>query len=116
MTTASSRVTLPIIRGGTPIEEAAGAIILLHGRGGSAEDILALGKLLANGRTALLAPQAPEHTWYPYSFLAPRPNNEPYLSSALRQVEASTRTRYERRAGRFQNRALRVFSGSLSRD
>ena len=72
MTTASSRETLPIMQAGTPIEEAAGAIILLHGRGGSAEDILALGSSLANGRTALLAPQAPGHTWYPYSFLAPR--------------------------------------------
>jgi predicted esterase len=71
------------------MEQAAGALILLHGRGGSAEDILALGRALTNDRFALLAPQAPGHTWYPYSFLAPRQQNEPYLSSALRQVEAA---------------------------
>src|SRR4051812_50215108 len=89
MTTTASRETFPIIQAGTPIEEAAGAIILLQGRGGSAEDILALGSSWANARVALLAPQPPGHTWYPYSFLAPRQQNEPYLSSALSQVEGA---------------------------
>jgi predicted esterase len=77
------------MQAGTPIEDADRAIIVLHGRGGSAEEILALGSSFANGRTALLAPQAPGHTWYPYSFLAPRQQNEPYLSSALGQVKAA---------------------------
>jgi phospholipase/carboxylesterase len=81
--------TLAILRGGAPIEEAAGALILLHGRGGSAQDILALGSALTSDRLALLAPQAPGHTWYPLSFLAPRKQNEPYLSSALNQVNAA---------------------------
>ena len=77
-----------ILRAGTPLEHAAGALILLHGRGGSAEDILTLGDALADDRFALLAPQAAGHTWYPNSFLAPRSQNEPWLSSALRKVEA----------------------------
>jgi phospholipase/carboxylesterase len=77
----------PILRAGPPLDRAAGALILLHGRGGSAEDILTLGEVLADDRFALLAPQAAGHTWYPNSFLAPRRQNEPYLSSALRKVE-----------------------------
>jgi predicted esterase len=89
MTTIQHRETLSMIQAGAPIELATGALILLHGRGGSAEDILELGRSLTSDRLALLAPQAPGHTWYPYSFLAPRQQNEPYLSSALKQVEAA---------------------------
>jgi phospholipase/carboxylesterase len=87
MTTNQRRETLPIVEAGTPIEQAAGALILLHGRGASADDILALGSALTGDRLALLAPQAPGHTWYPFSFLAPRQQNEPFLSSSLNQVE-----------------------------
>ncbi len=87
MITTERHEMLPIVHGGAPLERAAGAVILLHGRGGSAEDILALGRELTDDRVALIAPQAPGHTWYPYSFLAPRERNEPYLSSALAQVE-----------------------------
>jgi phospholipase/carboxylesterase len=89
MITMPDRETPPVVQAGIPMEQAAGALILLHGRNGSAEDILALGRALTDHRFALLAPQAPGHTWYPYSFLAPRQQNEPYLSSALRQVEAA---------------------------
>ena len=89
MTTIQHHETLPIIQAGTPIEQATGVLILLHGRGGSAEDMIGLGRALTSDRLALLAPQAPGHTWYPYSFLAPRQQNEPYLSSALKQVEAA---------------------------
>jgi phospholipase/carboxylesterase len=89
MTTSHVHKIPPVLQAGTPLQQAAGALILLHGRGGSAEDILALGQALTEDRLALLAPSAPGHTWYPYSFLAPRPQNEPALSSALRQVEAA---------------------------
>jgi phospholipase/carboxylesterase len=87
MTASPGRETLRIIEAGTPIQQAAGALILLHGRGASAQDILALGSALTGDRLALLAPQAPGHTWYPFSFLAPRQQNEPFLSSSLSQVE-----------------------------
>jgi phospholipase/carboxylesterase len=87
MNTLDPHATQPVLRAGTPLDRAAGALILLHGRGGSAEDILTLGEALADDRFALLAPQATGHTWYPNSFLAPRRQNEPYLSSALRKVE-----------------------------
>ena len=88
MTTIPDRETPPVIQAGTPLTQAAGALILLHGRGSAAADILPLGQALTQDGWALLVPQAPEHTWYPYSFLAPRQQNEPYLSSALRQIEA----------------------------
>ncbi len=78
-----------IVMAGTPLAEAAGAMILLHGRGATAEDILGLGQALAPEGWALLAPQATDYTWYPYSFLAPRAENEPYVSSALAKVGAT---------------------------
>ncbi len=58
-------------------------MILVHGRGATADDILALaGQWRAVGVT-FIAPQAAGLTWYPHSFLAPLRNNEPDLSSAL---------------------------------
>ncbi len=62
---------------------AAKALIMLHGRGGDAQDILGLAEYLNVGNYWLLAPQATNNTWYPYSFLAPPAQNEPWLSSAL---------------------------------
>ena len=58
-------------------------VILVHGRGASADDILELADELHCDDAAYLAPQAAGHTWYPYSFLAPIPQNEPGISSAL---------------------------------
>lgn len=78
----------PVAHGGPPLEEAAGAMILVHGRGASATNILGLGEALRLSDYALLAPQAANHTWYPYSFLAPMEQNEPFLSSALRRLSA----------------------------
>lgn len=71
--------------GATP-EDAAGALILLHGRGGSAEDILSVGEALGLHDVSLFAPQAEGNTWYPNSFLAPIASNEPWLSAALNTV------------------------------
>lgn len=69
--------------GGKTIDEADKVLIMLHGRGAPAEDILGLSTYLAVKEFALLAPQATNYTWYPYSFLAPPEQNEPWLSSAL---------------------------------
>lgn len=79
----------PIRREGAPLEAVGRAIVLLHGRGASAEDILSLGRELCAGSSdvALLAPQAAGHTWYPESFMAPVNRNEPWLSSALGLLE-----------------------------
>jgi predicted esterase len=75
----------PVLRGGADVAEARAVLILLHGRGASADDILSLGEQIAARvpGVALFAPQAANHTWYPERFLAPVARNEPYLTSAL---------------------------------
>jgi len=72
---------------GAPLARAKAAVIMVHGRGASAEDILALADVLAQPELAYLAPQAAGHSWYPYPFTAPVDRNEPWLSSALRTIE-----------------------------
>lgn len=75
--------TKNIISAGKKLEEGNKVLIMLHGRGASAEDILSIAGYLNVKDFSLLAPQATNHTWYPYSFLAPPKENEPWLSSAL---------------------------------
>ena len=79
-----------VYRAGALLEDAAGVVILLHGRGGSAQDILSLYRALGGDKLklAFLAPQAAGSTWYPNSFLAERESNEPWLSSALAKVQS----------------------------
>ena len=68
---------------GKSIQDAEKAIVMLHGRGADARDILGLAPRLNLNDYALLAPQATNNVWYPYSFLANPEENEPWLSSAL---------------------------------
>lgn len=68
---------------GKKLGEAEKVLVMIHGRGANAEDILSLASFLNVKDYTLLAPQATSNTWYPYSFLAPPFNNEPWLSSAL---------------------------------
>jgi phospholipase/carboxylesterase len=63
------------------------ALIMLHGRGSNAEDILSLSEHLAVSHYLLAAPQATNNSWYPNSFLARPSENEPWLSSALELVK-----------------------------
>lgn len=72
-----------VVYGGTELGKAQKALIMVHGRGASAEDILSLAAHLNVKDFSLVAPQATNNTWYPYSFLAPVSENEPWLSSAL---------------------------------
>ncbi|MEO6287888.1 MAG: dienelactone hydrolase family protein [Dyadobacter sp.] len=75
-----------IIHSGKPVNEAKKAIVMLHGRGASAEDIISLKKVLNIDKMAIYAPQATNHSWYPYSFMAPAAQNQPALDSALQLV------------------------------
>ncbi|MEX2592582.1 MAG: dienelactone hydrolase family protein [Anditalea sp.] len=75
--------TRNIITSGKDISEAKKLLIMLHGRGGNARDILSLANHLHVDDFALFAPQATNNTWYPHSFLAKPAQNEPWLSSAL---------------------------------
>jgi phospholipase/carboxylesterase len=79
----------PVLRMGLELEKAHAAVVLLHGRGGSAEDMLVLARGMYDGRIAYLAPQANGNTWYPRSFLSPIEQNEPWLSSALSTVSSA---------------------------
>jgi phospholipase/carboxylesterase len=76
----------PILHRGAAFDSAKGAVVLLHGRGASAEDILGLAQDFDLPDLAYLAPEAAEHTWYPYSFLSPIEQNQPWLDSALKLV------------------------------
>lgn len=75
-----------IITSGKKLHEADKALILIHGRGATAQDILGLSKELSVSDFAIMAPQATNHTWYPHSFLVPVEQNEPWLSSALKML------------------------------
>ena len=78
----------PVRTAGASLTLAEAAVVLLHGRGASAEDILGLAGEMYDERIAYLAPQAADNRWYPYSFMAPIAENEPWLSSALAKVAA----------------------------
>jgi predicted esterase len=72
-----------IVEAGEPLASARAAMILLHGRGATAEDIMTLASEVAQPGWAYLAPQAAGNAWYPNPFTAPLESNEPYLSAAL---------------------------------
>jgi predicted esterase len=76
----------PIMTAGEPLNRARAAMVMVHGRGASAESILDLAVELHQPGFAYLAPQAAGDTWYPYSFLAPLVRNEPGLSSGLAAI------------------------------
>ncbi len=77
----------PVLHTGVSLKQATAAMILLHGRGATAEDILSLSQEFPDPSFAYLAPQAANYTWYPNRFIAPIASNEPYLSSALEVVD-----------------------------
>lgn len=76
-----------MMRAGVPAAQAAAGLILLHGRGGSAADILGLAS--AAGRVAAVAPEAPGRSWWPTSFLAPAAAIEPFVIRGLAAVRAA---------------------------
>lgn len=76
-----------VMAAGAPLDQAGAVVIMLHGRGASAADILSLSERLKIPDLAFLAPQAAQSTWYPNRFLAPIQSNQPFLDSALKQIE-----------------------------
>ncbi len=78
----------PVYTAGAPLESARAAMIMVHGRGARAHDILMLSDYLNRPGLAFLAPQAANNTWYPNRFLAPLESNEPWLTSALERISA----------------------------
>jgi predicted esterase len=84
----------PVLATGTPLAEARAAVVLAHGRGADARDILGLAQHFAVPGVAYLAPDAAMQHWYPARFMEPLAHNEPWLTSALaflgRVVESVT--------------------------
>ena len=62
-------------------------MVMVHGRGATAESILTLVSALDAKEFAFFAPQAGGNTWYPNSFLAPIASNEPGITSGLAVIE-----------------------------
>ena len=76
----------PVLQFGTPLEEAELAVILLHGRGATAESMISLAEALHTDGVGFLAPQAALNRWYPNTAFGPLEANEPDLTSALKIV------------------------------
>jgi predicted esterase len=78
----------PVAHAGAPLDDAGAVMIMVHGRNAGPDAILSLRARIDRPRFACVAPAAAGGTWYPFSFLAPREQNEPGLSSALAVIES----------------------------
>ena len=87
MTGTNNFHTKKIVAAGKNLKDAEKALIMIHGRGANANDILSVADYLNVNDFALLAPQATNNTWYPFSFMAPVSQNEPWLSSSLNLIK-----------------------------
>jgi phospholipase/carboxylesterase len=81
-----------VVAAGQPLGQGRVAVVMVHGRNASPRNILDLARPLARPDVTWLAPAAANSTWYPLSFLAPREQNEPHLSSALHRLDAVVMT------------------------
>lgn len=72
---------------GQPLHKASKALILLHGRGGTALNMIDLAHEICDDTFYLAAPQAPNHSWYPNRFMADEKSNEPWLSASIDAVK-----------------------------
>jgi phospholipase/carboxylesterase len=77
-----------ILYEGKALDQAQKVAIMIHGRGATAAGILGLSDHLNLSDFALIAPQAPGNTWYPYSFMAPDDSNQPSFSKSMQTVDA----------------------------
>jgi len=102
----------PVLSAGQPLQGARAVMIMLHGRGASAQDILGLADLLAHPSFAYLAPQAAGGSWYPFGFMSPIEHNEPYLSSALDTIAGLLRNLEEAGVGAERTMLLGFSQGA----
>ncbi len=78
--------SMPVSRTGPALKDAKAALILIHGRGADPSDILSLVPFLGAESLHVMAPAAAQHTWYPNSFLASIPSNEPGIQSGIAKI------------------------------
>jgi phospholipase/carboxylesterase len=75
------------ITAGSPASTAGYALLMIHGRGGTAQNIISLANAFNLKDVAVYAPTATNNSWYPYSFMAPDAQNQPALNSALEVID-----------------------------
>lgn len=85
-------MSLENITAGVSLKEAKKALIMIHGRGAGAQDILSVAKYLNVEDFALIAPQAEDRSWYPHSFLVTIEQNEPSFSKSLQTISNTVAT------------------------
>lgn len=76
----------PVMTAGDPLDQAKAAMIMIHGKGSPAQQILNLASEFNMPKFAFLAPQASGKNWFLNNFMAPTVRNEPWLSSALATI------------------------------
>jgi phospholipase/carboxylesterase len=78
----------PVAQSGASLEEAKKVLVMIHGRGDTAQSFIKLSQRLniSTDEYAILAPQAIGNTWYPHGFMAPLQRNEPQLSLSLAAI------------------------------
>ncbi len=76
----------PLVTAGAPLDVAEAALVLVHGRGATAQSIVQMADDFHQHEVAYLAPQAARNTWYPNAFTAPIASNEPGRTSGLQVV------------------------------
>jgi phospholipase/carboxylesterase len=81
-----------VMHAGAPLDTARAVMIMVHGRNAAPENILELTDVLDRPAFAYVGPAAAGGTWYPYSFMAPREQNEPGISSGLAVIESLVTT------------------------
>ena len=78
----------PVINFGDEINDANLIVILLHGRGSSAEAMIPIAEALSVEGARFTIPQAALNRWYPQTAFGPLEANEPDLSSALANIDS----------------------------
>jgi len=105
--------TIPAAEYGAPLTRAKAAMIIVHGRGATAQSMFSLADQFAQPDFHFRAPQAQNHTWYPYSFMQPKEKNQPGLSSGLQRIRSAGGDPVRRYSVR-KGDTPRLLSGRLS--
>ena len=87
MQAGDGRQSYRVVSAGAPLEHAAGAVIMIHGRGATPADILSLAEYFERDDLVYLAPEAPGRQWYPHRFMEPIESNEPGITLGMQAIE-----------------------------
>lgn len=77
----------PIETTGRPLGEGRAVMIMIHGRQAAPVNILQLVDSLSQPEFTYIAPAAANNTWYPYSFMADKEQNEPGILSGVAVID-----------------------------